>query len=89
MTLGCHSDHCITCSDEGVQMTVLAVDSERRLALCEAADGSKESVETALVDALATGDSVLVHARVALVRLDRSTADCGLPTADLSGAPPP
>ena len=88
MTLDCHSDHCITCSDEGVQMTVLAVDSERRLALCEAADGSKESVETALVDAVAKGDSVLVHARVALVRLDPSTADCRLPTADLSGAKP-
>jgi len=69
VTLDCHSDHCITCADEGVPMTVLAVDSERGLALCEAADGSKESVETALVEAVAKGDAVLVHARVALVRL--------------------
>jgi hydrogenase maturation factor len=69
VTLDCHSDHCITCSDEGVQMAVLQVDSDRGLALCETADGSKESVEIALVEPVAAGDSVLVHARVALVRL--------------------
>ena len=69
MTLDCHSDHCITCSDEGVPMTVVAVDEERSLALCEAANGSKESVEIALVGRVVSGDALLVHAKVALVRL--------------------
>jgi hydrogenase expression/formation protein HypC len=69
MTLDCHSDHCITCSDEGVPMTVLRVDGDRGLALCEAAAGSKESVEIALVGPVMEGDALLVHAGVALVRL--------------------
>lgn len=50
-------------------MRVVAVDEERGLALCDMGDGPKESVEIALVGAVATGDSLLVHAGVALVRL--------------------
>jgi hydrogenase maturation factor len=69
MTLDCHSDHCITCSDEGLPMTVLRVDDSRALALCATADGSRESVEIALVGPVAEGDTLLVHAKVALVRL--------------------
>ena len=69
MTLACHSDHCITCSDEGVTMTVVAVDDDRGLALCDAGGGTEESVEIALVAPLEPGDAVLVHAGVALVRL--------------------
>jgi hydrogenase maturation factor len=68
VTLDCHSDHCITCGDEGIPMTVVRVDEERCLALCSAEDGEKSSVEIALVEAQ-PGDSVLVHAGVALVRL--------------------
>ncbi len=60
--------HCITCSDEGCEMTVVLVDAERGLALCEAADGARESVEIALVQA-ECGDTLLVHAGTALVRL--------------------
>ena len=33
--LGCGSQHCITCGDDGEPMTVLRVDDERGLALCE------------------------------------------------------
>jgi hydrogenase maturation factor len=68
VTLDCHSDHCITCGDEGIPMTVLRIDEQRALALCVADDGDKSSVEIELVDA-EVGDSVLVHAGVALVRL--------------------
>jgi hydrogenase maturation factor len=68
VTLDCHSDHCITCGDEGVPMTVLRIDSERGLALCATEDGDKSSVEIGLVEAV-PGDEVLVHAGVALVRL--------------------
>jgi hydrogenase maturation factor len=68
VSLECHSDHCITCGDEGIPMTVLRIDEERGLALCSAAGGEKSTVEIALVE-VETGDSVLVHGGVALVRL--------------------
>ena len=72
MSLDCHDDHCITCSDEGIPMTVLKIDDDRALALCAADDGSKSSVEIALIDPVEPGDSLLVHAGVALVKLGRS-----------------
>ena len=62
-------DHCITCSDEGVPMRVERVDETRGLALCAAADGAKSTVEIALVEPVAPGDRVLVHAGVALAEL--------------------
>jgi hydrogenase expression/formation protein HypC len=65
----CEGDHCITCSDEGVAMRVIAVDDDRCLALCADAEGGRHTVETALVAPLGTDDDVLVHAGVALVRL--------------------
>jgi hydrogenase maturation factor len=61
--------HCITCSDEGVEMRVLAVDEARGLALCAAADGARASVEVALVGPVAAGDALLVHAGTALTTL--------------------
>jgi hydrogenase assembly chaperone HypC/HupF len=69
VTLDCHDDHCITCGDEGIPMTVLRIDDERALALCAGEDGAKSSVEISLVDPVEPGDSLLVHAGVALVRL--------------------
>jgi hydrogenase maturation factor len=60
---------CITCGDVAVEMTVLRVDELRRLALCAAAGGEKETVETELVGAVAPGDELLVHAGTALQRL--------------------
>jgi hydrogenase maturation factor len=61
-------DHCITCSDEGIPMQVERIDAGQGLALCAAEDGSKQSVEIALVS-VEPGDRVLVHAGVALVEL--------------------
>jgi hydrogenase maturation factor len=61
-------DHCITCGDVAVEMTVLRVDAERGLALCEAS-GEKETVEIELVGPVAPGDGLLVHAGTALQRL--------------------
>jgi hydrogenase maturation factor len=61
--------HCITCGDDGVEMRVVAVDEVRGLALCEAAGGARESVEIALVDAVAPGDALLVHAGTALTKV--------------------
>jgi hydrogenase assembly chaperone HypC/HupF len=62
--------HCVTCSDEGVPMRVVAVDEERALALCAAPDGARSSVEVALVGPVAPGDELLVHAGTALTRLE-------------------
>ena len=67
--MSCGSHHCITCSDEGVPMRVLRLDAERGLALCADVYGERLMVETALVDPVAVGDEVLVHAAVALTRL--------------------
>ena len=50
MTANECGDHCITCSDEGIPMQVERIDDERGLALCAAEDGSKSTVEIALVD---------------------------------------
>ena len=65
----CVEEHCITCSDEGVAMRVVAVDGARGLALCEETEGTRATVEIGLVDA-APGDRLLVHAGTALVRLE-------------------
>jgi hydrogenase maturation factor len=61
-------DHCITCSDEGIPMRVERIDEDRGLALCAGEDGSRSTVEIALVS-VEPGDRVLVHAGVALAEL--------------------
>ena len=67
----CGSQHCITCGDDGVPMTVVRVDATRGLALCSHHDdGTRETVETALVDPVEPGDTLLVHAGTALARLE-------------------
>jgi hydrogenase maturation factor len=72
--LACHDlgpQHCVTCADEGTPMRVLArAPSGGSLARCAGADGIAATVETALVGPLEPGAVVLVHAGVALVRLD-------------------
>ncbi len=66
----CDDEHCITCGDVAVPLRVVRTDSERALALCESERGECETVETALVGAVAVGDRVLVHAGVALTLLE-------------------
>jgi len=66
----CEADHCVTCADEGVPMTVVRIDSETALAECTDDAGETSDVETALVAALRHGDRVLVHAGVAIAMLD-------------------
>jgi hydrogenase maturation factor len=60
----CENGHCVTCSDEGVPMRVVAVGDDG-LAVC--ADGVE--VMTDLVGSVEPGDELLVHAGVALTRL--------------------
>jgi hydrogenase expression/formation protein HypC len=61
----CDGDHCVTCSDEGVPMRVLEVRPDG-IALC---DGGVE-VMTDLVGEVSSGEAVLVHAGVAIARLE-------------------
>jgi hydrogenase maturation factor len=51
-------------------MQVMRIDQGRGLALCAHEDGSRETVETALVEAVTPGDVLLVHAGTALTRLE-------------------
>ena len=75
MTPACDDPfHCVTCSDEGIEMRVVAVDEQRALALCAAPDGARTSVEVALVGAVAPGDALLVHAGTALTRLEEGAS---------------
>ena len=66
----CESQHCITCGDVGDPSTVVAVDSDRELALCAGPDGERSTVEIALVAPVVPGDVLLVHAGTAIARLD-------------------
>ena len=66
MTDSCASEHCITCGDIAVEMTVLRVDEARRLALCATENGAHETVEIGLVDPVRPADRLLVHAGTAI-----------------------
>jgi hydrogenase maturation factor len=49
-------------------MTVLRSDPQSGLAMCADADGARISVETALVEPVAPGDRLLVHAGTAIAK---------------------
>jgi hydrogenase maturation factor len=63
--VSCGDQHCVTCSDEGIPMTVTAV-RPGALALCE----TDLEVMTDLVGPVEPGDVVLVHAGVAIARVE-------------------
>ena len=65
---------CVTCGDEGVAMRVVEFDGARGLALCDDADGARSEVDLGLVAGVAPGDELLVHAGVALARLETEAA---------------
>jgi hydrogenase maturation factor len=60
--------HCVTCGAEAITMRVRHIDGVRQLALCEDGGGRRESVEIALVEPVAVGDDLLVHAGTAIAR---------------------
>jgi hydrogenase maturation factor len=61
-------DSCITCGDVAVALTVVALGADA--ARCVDDDGRVESVVVDLVAPVAPGDRLLVHAGVALVRVE-------------------
>lgn len=65
----CVDGHCVTCSDEGVPMRVVSV-LDPGMAVCEGENGRRTDVLTALVEEPREGDTLLVHAGTALLRLD-------------------
>jgi hydrogenase expression/formation protein HypC len=67
---GCYGDHCITCGDIAVEVTVrrLLPDS---LAVVDNGQGAEEEVSVALVSA-AAGDTILVHASEAIAVVQRA-----------------
>ena len=69
--IACDHEHgCITCGDEASPMRVVRVDDARALALCEDDAGGRSSVEIGLVEPIAPGARVLVHAGTALQVLE-------------------
>jgi hydrogenase maturation factor len=56
-------------------MRVVKLDQERGLALCAGPGGERASVETALVEPVAHGEVLLVHAGTALGRASEQDLD--------------
>jgi hydrogenase maturation factor len=83
MTTGqrCATDdvHCITCSDEGIEMTV--VELTQCGAQCRDPEGIDQRVEVDLVEPVAIGEVLLVHAGVAIANLG---VDSRQPTTNTS-----
>lgn len=69
----CSGDHCITCSDEAVEVTVLAIDVSGSTASVSV-QGQIEDVDISLVDTPQPGQRLLVHGGVALTVLDDGAA---------------
>ena len=72
----CVDEHCITCSDEGLPLRIVALDGDG-LARCrdEAEPAEPDTtVDVQLVGDVAAGDLVLVHAGVALALLETARA---------------
>jgi hydrogenase expression/formation protein HypC len=64
--VSCHGDHCVTCSDEGLLVRVAEVRGDGT-AVCD--DGAE--VMTDLVGAVDLGETLLVHAGVALAKVEQ------------------
>jgi hypothetical protein len=60
--------HCITCGDEAVAMEVVGQDGS--LAVCRDDESQLHEVAIDLVEPVGAGDGVLVHAGVAIRRLE-------------------
>jgi len=65
----CGEEHCITCGDLAVEMRVAGAADAGGIACCVDAEGGRADVDVLLVDPVAVGERVLVHAGVAIARL--------------------
>ena len=72
----CHGDHCVTCGDIAVEVTVLRLLPDS-LAVVDNGQGAEEEVSVALVSAT-VGDTILVHASEAIAVVQRAgTGEAG------------
>lgn len=69
-TVTCTDEVCVTCSDEGRVAEVLAPSADGMATVRTAA--GEETVLTLLVEPVAPGDLLLVHAGTAIARLEES-----------------
>jgi hydrogenase maturation factor len=67
----CAEEHCITCGDQGIPLLVVALEGDGLVRCRDTAAPAEPDamVDVELVGDVAPGDSVLVHAGVALVHL--------------------
>src|SRR5437588_8286645 len=63
--------HCITCSDEALQVRVLSVDCDTGIALVELGENTEE-VDISLVEEVAPGDLLLVHGGEAIAAMKKA-----------------
>jgi hydrogenase maturation factor len=69
-TVGRNTSSCITCGDVAVPMRVVRTGGEDGLAECVSEDGDAASVDLSLIEDARPGDAVLVHACVAIQKLE-------------------
>jgi hydrogenase maturation factor len=70
----CHDSHCITCSDEAIEMIVLQAE-DAGTAVCEDPGGVSATVQIELVEPVNPGDRLLVHAGTAIALLAQTGED--------------
>jgi hydrogenase maturation factor len=61
---------CITCSDQGTPVVVTELDAASGIAQCVAADGSSIEADVTLVDPVAVGTRLVVHAGTAIALME-------------------
>jgi hydrogenase maturation factor len=59
-------ERCITCSDEGLPMRVTELPRADGIAICSDESGVDQEVAVDLLEQVAVGDEILVHAGVAI-----------------------
>jgi hydrogenase maturation factor len=66
----CRADeeHCITCADEGIPMRVIELCA--RTAVCADVDRQRHEVAVDLVEPVGIGETLLVHAGVAIAHIE-------------------
>ena len=72
----CGDEHCITCGDQGLPLRVVALEGGGLARCCDDAAPLEPgtTVDVQLVDGVAPGDLLLVHAGVALAHLGPAPA---------------
>jgi hydrogenase maturation factor len=72
----CVGEHCITCSDEGLPLRIVALEGDGLARCRDDAEPAEPdaTVDVQLVGDVAPGDLVLVHAGVALALLETARA---------------